>query len=109
MPKLSDQNARIALAKGWTWNEGQCQWVSPIGERRACPDYVGTLEGVAGLMREMMDCSDDLYIWAPQMTCWICANHDWSQCWHSDLEHPGDCVGEAYLSMKEVADASTTD
>jgi len=67
---------------------------------------VGTLEGVTGLMQEMME--EGFHpVWTPQMNGYMCANTDWSQCWFSDLDHPGDCVGEAWLSMKEeeAADA----
>jgi len=67
MPAPTDLNSQIALKKGWTWLEEQVvlppsfeamdnafrDWKDPTRELAIRPDYVGTLEGVAGLMREL--------------------------------------------------------
>lgn len=114
----TDLNDRIAIAKGWarivTGNQLAgvfIFWRNPEGKSAHRPNFVGTLEGLAGMLRELyehdslweigfitindgLQCclyrkdGSDRYYWAP-----------WSRL--------GDCVGEAYLSVfgKEIADA----
>lgn len=74
MPAPTDLNSRIALKKRWAWEEGLLKalwfgylgrplpkyarfthWRNPEGKPARRPDYVGTLEGLAGLMREIVD------------------------------------------------------
>lgn len=109
---MSDINDRIAKAKGWClseWYEDpgvpgtrsetplHTHWYNPSKEMAERPDYVGTVEGLAGLMQEMME--EGFHpVWTPQREGYMCADTSWSHCWFSDLEHPGDCVGDAYLS-----------
>ena len=117
MPVPSDLciNERIALAKGWSTIQVR------IG---ALPNFVGTLEGVAGLMRELQEEQDRknearLYrtdarlIWSwtylPDKKEYLCileneVGYEY-EAFVSPSDRPGDCVGNAYLSMKEAADA----
>jgi len=131
MSATTDLNSRIALAKGWTWHEEsfflapdfgtlpelRTHWLVPIldGERYAepgiPPDYVGTLEGLAGLMREMAEagryCSWGYDIHTRMYNCIEDTEFfDDELMAESPPDRPGDCVGEAYLSMKEATHAS---
>jgi len=118
---MSDINDRIAKVKGWEWSEKKLvvtnrhgigcwftHWRNPQGEPANAPppDFTGTLEGMAGLMREIMEEGQHL-VWTPQVDGYMCADADWPRllCWFSGLDRPGDCVGEAYLSVKEAGDA----
>ena len=162
MPTSTDLslNDRIALAKGWrracyrqrTPHPNRCEkelgpwcetcplnswaeWIDPAGKPTIRPDFVGTLEGLAGLMRELNQKTFPHCYW----TWGYDPNPDWFPGWNryvdegcvgqelgryyvergtqntsvinfeSPPDRPGDCVGEAYLSVKEAADASTTD
>lgn len=129
MPVPIDLNARIALAKGWTyqdidlWKQPAAVrlWYDPNGKQRGHPDYVGTLEGVAGLMRELQARRKPMSQWAWYWNEWkqrfVILHAAWRHrlfgrqvhaVFYSDIDHPGDCVGEAYLSIfEEAADAST--
>ena len=122
MPAAKDINSRIALVKGWRLDTRQYQWISPEGERRSRPDYVGTLEGVAGMMRELQARRKPGSQWAWYWNEWkqrfVMRHSAWRRSlfrrqvhavFYSDIDHPGDCVGEAWLSMfeKEGADAGT--
>ena len=124
MPTPTDRNALIALAKDWTWKiasstePAQYQtdgfiwaephWVDAEGQPQFNVfDFVGTLAGVAGLMREL----GPEWAWAWDGTQYVCCH------WEADgriIEEfcspddcPGNCVGDAYLNMKEAVDAST--
>ena len=122
---MSDVNDRIAKAKGWEWRPKAQMYVSPNGSlyADAAPNYVGTLEGVAGMLRELNEGEEAPVYWTwgycpleetvPMSPCYIVTQHCGDvYCTvqaHSDPTHPGDCVGEAYLSMKEANDAEPTD
>ena len=134
MPAPTDRNARIALATGWTWHEEdfflapdfgsvpelRTHWLAPIakGERYAVPgtppDYVGTLEGVSEMLRGLNDWERSIgsikrwYI-THVPNGFTCQRRIGVEVWESyTSKEPGDCVGDAYLSVfgKEDADAS---
>jgi len=95
MAAPSDRNARIALVKGWSMAQVQ------IGAR---PDFVGTLEGVDMMLWELGPA------WSVRrfQNKWICY-HTFgllvlAESFLSDKL--GDCVGDAWLSVKEAADGS---
>lgn len=127
MPAPNTLNARIAIAKGWTWQD--CKWFAwhdSKGRLGEPPDFVGTLAGLAGLMRELNEHAkkDRQYWWWSQNAyhlvdaprdAFICVRHGlyadahflvpWF--WSPD-DRPGDCVGKAWLSEigEETDDAS---
>ena len=140
MPAPSDRNARIALAKGWTVKSNPAldlrgqpiiwkgmpaykhAWYTPGGKYHGdtSPDYVGTLEGVAGMMRELQarrrPMSQWAWYWNDRKQRFEMRYAAWRRSlfrrqvlavFHSPSDRPGDCVGDAYLAMKEGADAST--
>ena len=124
-------------AKGWTWDEtlyiltkptnpfyvrdvaealGEYEtthWINLDGEPAIRPDYVGTLGGVAWMMRGLNEagrrCSWSYNIHTYKYVC-----IEDTEFFDDDLiaespdDRPGDCVGDAWLSMfgKEAADAS---
>lgn len=115
-------NDRIALAKGWTWTghlsplPEQCnyysEWLNPRGRVDFRPDFVGTLEGVAGMMRELNEREQPPMYWTwgycpleetvPQSPCYIVTRH-YGQVYctvraHSNPDRPADCIGEAWMS-----------
>ena len=140
MPVPDTLNARIALAKGWTWHEkivgrgwvryghvkdgadfstripSETHWLSPQSEPAVLFDWVGTLRGVAELMRELNEHARE----RAQYWMW---GHEASPLWSHDkgyfcgkmnratsegqylkgflspIDRPGDCVGKAYLSV----------
>ena len=132
MAAPSDRNARIALAKGWEWTEettliwgnfGEMQamrshWHDPTGKPAMCPDYVGTLAGVAGLLRELNEREDviksySLY-WSQPERRWVLIEEEallgnQTAFFWSPEDRPGDCVADAWLSEhgKGMIDAST--
>ena len=108
-------NDRIALARGWTFHEWyeeggvpgsrreaplHTHWRNPSRQIAMRPDFVGTLEGVAGMLKELgpewdwgwtgieYDCSRGLNCGPDEYFC-------------SPEDRPGDCVGEAWLSIFE--------
>ena len=133
MPAPTDRNALIALAKGWTRDEkpwfrtkpgaiphydrwlGEdliekevTHWLNPEGKAAIRPDFVGTLEGVSGMLRELYEATDKV------LEVLLMPFNDGFQCvvdmaegppryFWSPWERFGDCVGDAYLSMKEAA------
>ena len=149
MPTSTDLslNDRIALAKGWRHTEKPLKalwfgylgrkspkftpltyWLNPKGKPAIRPDYVGTLEGVSGLLLELNKpcsiwaktrrwlwywdrlakkfvCQEELYVWGASPAFRI---QKGCQFWSPD-NRPGDCVGNAWLSVfeKEATDAST--
>lgn len=144
MPAPNDRNSRIALAKGWTWHEEdfflapnfgsvpelRTHWLAPIrnGERYAepetPPDFVGTLEGVSGMMRELQEKEtaesvpeyDWALRWSPLFQLWDVWAVGGStrtrlvQFQSTKEEGFGVAVGDAWMSVhgkKEAADAST--
>ena len=144
MPAPNDRNSRIALAKRWTYHaiavccaqacsvwepDIYTHWSDPSGTYRELPDYVGTVEGLAGLMRELQqeqDRRDNLnpYVHMDGGAIWfwryfarrkeyLCiSENEFDRTYHAGFsspeDRPGDCVGEAYLSMFEAAaDANT--
>ena len=113
---MSDLNDRIAIAKGWTWQDDKWfPWHNATGGLATLPDYVGTLEGVAGMLRELNERAkaNDQYWWwgvnvrrlvdAPR-NAFICVRHGIAEhtlflvpwFWSPD-DRPGDCVGAAYM------------
>ena len=128
MPAPDTRNARIALAQGWTYrvidpsapastyglheseppeHPGLAYWYDP--QNRHCPlrDWVGTLEGVAELMREL---GSEWERGAHKMgfACFRGLNAGPDEFFTSPHTRLGDCVGDAWLSVfeKEDADAS---
>lgn len=137
---MSDLNDRIAKAKGWTrvaaskekpaqhWPDGFIwmfpHWLDVNGRPHGhVPDFTGTLEGVAGLMRELQQkqdridernpyCSiDGRSVWSWRYlthrkqyfcTCKNAITQTEYAGFTSPDDRPGDCVGEAYLTMKEA-------
>ena len=87
------------------------------------PDFVGTLEGVSGMMREMNEqggAMRDALVWRwgwnESWGEYVCHGRrlsdlriDLGHIFSSPEDRPGDCVGDAYLSVKEASDANTTD
>lgn len=138
MPVPTDRNSRIALAHGWTWHEeGEpvtyqigimwaddvAHWQDPTGEwAMSVPDFVGTLEGVSWMLRELNENTTE-------------ASYDWSLRWSAHFqfwdmwaedgfsssgkrlvqfestkeEGVGIAIGDAYLLVfeKKAADANT--
>jgi len=121
---MSEINDRIAKAKGWTWEwchfeieEDHAVWVNPDGYAAMRPDYVGTLEGVAGLMRELQSqrrpVSQWTWYWNDRKRCFAMRHAAWRRrpfrrqvhaVFYSPKDRPSDCVGRAWLSVfgKEV-------
>ena len=131
MPAPNDLNSRIALRKGWKLRPADYPyrptlWQKPDGTVAVfVPDYVGTLKGMAGMMQELNEHAKAYgqYWWWGQNSyrlvdaprdSFICVRHGlvahtlflvpW---FWSDPKRPGDCVGDAYLSVKKAVDAST--
>jgi len=117
MPTL---NERIAKVKGWEHvppqkSDGRlgCEtWYTPDRQRRrSVSDWVGTLEGVAELMRELDGnvVGNQSWIWRfnkqaghpPGAYC--CERHDYGYLdgFLSNSDRPGDCIALAWLSVKE--------
>ena len=140
MPAPTDRNALIALARGWLWIEWPSianskdvalppnpygyqwtHWRDPQGYWRALPDYVGTLEGMAGLMRELNEKAYPSYwewgycpvnergLYAHYYIQRRASNGRRVAKFESPADRSGDCVGDAWLSVfeKEAVDAST--
>ena len=120
MPAPTDRNARIALAKGWTWHkhdfflapdfgnvpELRTHWLDPDSEPAMLPDYLGTLEGVDMMLWELGP------VWSVRrfQNKWMCY-HTFGPLVLAESflsDKLGDCVGDAWLSVfeKEAADAS---
>ncbi|GAI14619.1 unnamed protein product [marine sediment metagenome] len=108
----SDVNDRIAKAKGWTYIVTGNQligififWRNPEGKPAHRPNFTGTLEGVAGMMRELQDwnlkpCGQGWLYWrtVPEETHFVPENN------------LGICVGEVWISQHEKeANASTAE
>ena len=87
-------------------------WRNPDGQYQGhCPlNFTGTLEGMAGMMREL----NERAVKAGNLWDWQW--HPWQRCYRIRLieiatgqlihrgfdsrdDHPGDCVGEAYISV----------
>jgi len=118
----NDLNSRIAIAKGW--QRTPIVWIDPDGHIAFRPDYVGTLEGVAELMRDLNERAGKNH----QSWEWG-YNGDfttertfWYHCQRRDAEYkplsafvsranwPTHCIAEAWLSVfekEETADADT--
>ena len=111
---MSGINDRIAKAKGWRWDEHHsymcgtgtyATWINPEGYGVDHPNYISTLEGVAGLMREL---GPD-WAWHHHFDSWTCFElslRPTALRFRSPDDRPGDCVGEAYVSVfgKEADD-----
>lgn len=104
MPAPTDLsiNDRIALMKGWSMAQVQ------IGAR---PDFVGTPEGVSGMLRELYEATDRvlevlLMPFNDGVQCILDTVSSGERHFWAPWERWGDCVGDAWLSVKEAADAS---
>jgi len=145
VPTPNDRNSRIALAKRWrracyrqrTPHPNRCErelgpwcetcplnvweeWIDPAGKPAKCPDFVGTLGGVAGMMRELNEAAKpDWWDWAyfagdsellrkRYYVVRRTPTYEVLAVFKSPSDRPGDCVGDAWLSVfeKEAADAS---
>ena len=97
MPAPTDHNARIVLAKGWTWHkhdfflapdfgnvpELRTHWLDSQGEPAMLPDFASTLKGVAGMMRELIrhaKAHDEYWVWGYDDDAW--PNHDYDRCYY---------------------------
>ena len=139
MPTPTDLslNDRIALAKGWrracyrqrTPHPNRCEkeigpwceicplnawaeWIDPTGEPAIRPNFVGTLEGVSGMLWELgeewtlhPDPPNGWLLWRDEFVYGVAQTFD------SPREKLGDCAADAWLYVfeKEAADASITD
>lgn len=115
-------NARIAIAKGWSFIDIRVLgatvrvWRDSEGTQQGdLRDWIGALAGVAELMRELMDAKAGPYVLVPNADGWLCAPAStwatsWKSCYFSPPDHPGDCVGKAWLSVfgKGATDARET-
>ena len=123
----SDLNERIALAKGWTWSQEtiamlglaiplwpipRTHWRDSEGHPAIRPDYVGTLEGITGLLRELYEATDKvlevlLILFNDGVQCALDTVSSGERHFWAPWERWGDCVGEAWLSVfgKELANA----
>jgi len=116
-------NSRIALCKGLTyegrpnWHSTVRAWFRPDGTYQGkVPDYVGTLAGVAELMRELNELrnqNDDRRFFWWRYNAYVeeyqCGCEHLEIIARSSRHRPGDCVGEAWLSMfgkKEMRDGA---
>lgn len=125
MPASNDTNDCIAKAMGWTWDDELVKalwfgylgrplpkftplthWRNPEGKPAVRPDFIGTLGGVAGMLRIL----GPEWSWGWDGTQYVC-RQDEEDAWpakefFSPSDCPGDCVGEAYMSVfgKEAAD-----
>lgn len=124
---MSDLNDRIARAKGYThegrlnWHPVVRAWFRPDGTYQGkVPDFTGTLEGVAGMLRELNEKAyPNTWAWTyearwPGETLSECYAMTLIEPWGhgttdfvSPVDRPGDCVGDAYMSVfgKEETDA----
>lgn len=136
MPAPTDLNSRIALAKAWAWadvgmyaggyrpgGEGFTHWRNPEGTPAIRPRFTGTLEGIAGMMRELNETElvevttyyDWSLRWSSTFQIWDFYGEDEIngerrvQFQSSKQQGPGVAIGEAWMSVfgKEAADAST--
>ena len=109
---MSDLNDRIAKAKGWKPRPADypyrpALWEKPDGAVTVSrPDFTGTLEGATGMLRELGPDWD----WNWDGTKWVCSrglNCGPDEYFWSSIDHPGDCLGEAWMSVfgKELANA----
>lgn len=133
MPAPNDLNDRIAKAKGWTYHEWyeeaglpetrseiplHTHWRNPSYQIAPRPDFTGALRGVAGMLRELNEHEHKDRITSYSLY-WSLPEHKWFvmekahltdvtyNIWWSPKDRPGDCVGEAWMSVfgKEPADA----
>ena len=137
MHARSDLNARIALAKGWRYvvhdvqkgivvcpvhpelppeHPGLAVWYDSQNRLSELCDFVGTLEGVAGLLSELQRGQCWVWIVNPEGGTGTqytkenpasCFRIDSSAPLHgprfdSPRDHPGDCVGAAWMSVYEL-------
>jgi len=120
---------RLSFVKGYdgafsTAPRFNTNWRNPEGKPALRPDFTGTLEGVSGMLRELNARAGyrQYWVWgvntkglidAPR-DAYYCARHGtashnmYLESFWSPPDCPGDCVGEAYMSVlgKEAADAS---
>lgn len=115
---MSDINDRIAKAKGWkverkdaldlhgqplVWKGQECyreDWYDPDGQYQGDrpPDFTGTLKGLAGMLREL----GGHWVWgwgADELVCSRGENCGSDEYFCSPPDRPGDCVGDAYMSV----------
>lgn len=118
MPAPTDLNSQIAFKKGWTWNEelhicsadrgyAPSHWRDPEGEPAVRPDFVGTLEGMSELMRDL--CETGLrfrWYWVegpstdPSAKQFVCYSPDFLYLTRSPFEHSGVCLGEMWVKVR---------
>ena len=116
MCRPNDVNERIALAKGWI-RLAEPQLASAAiddftsfahpktGRPAQLPDWVGTLEGVAELLKELSVGRCSTWCLIPiDGAGWRCANLrtlSSDRRFMAPLDQPGECVAKAYLSVHE--------
>ena len=115
MPTPNDLlNARIARLKGWSQygspdDVTKC-WQDEKGTIRDLPNWTGTLDGIKVLMRELQENASPgthwfwgWYIPTQLFEVGLLAGRTLYTVgeFHSPFEKPGECVGMAYVSMKE--------
>jgi len=117
MPAPNDLNSRIALAKGWAWDEELLKalwfgylgrplpkftplthWHNPEGKPAVRPDFVGTLRGVSGMLREL---GNEWQYGACILgfACFRGLHAGPDEFFTSPDDCPGHCVGEAWMSV----------
>ena len=130
MTVSNDINDRIALAKGWKlseWYEDagrpetrseiplHTHWYNSAMRLMARPDYVGTVAGLAELMRDLQSRRKPLSQWAwywnEQKQRFATRHAAWGRWWrlayrnqihaifYSRKDQPGLCVGKAWMSV----------
>ena len=117
-------NLRIALAKGWIWVEEikipgatyYAHWEDTSGQWKHIPDWTWTLAGLVELMRELQSRRKPMSQWAWYWNEWkqrfvmrhtrfsLTFRRKVHAVFYSDAAHPGDCVGDAWLSVFEKED-----
>jgi len=128
MAAPSDRNARIALANGWKRQGASVIELNPPGEINfACidhwvdaegnphldaPDFVGTLEGVSGMLRELYEATDRvlevlLMPFNDGVQCILDTVSSGERYFWAPWERWGDCVGDAWLIVKEAVNGSS--
>ena len=112
----TSRNARIALAEGWTWHDkcmielippgavnfvNPAHWKGPDGVLHlVVPDWVGTLAGCAEMMRQLG--SNWRWAFIEDIRKWVCYDNVGPfGVFYSPKNRPGDCIGDAYLSVFE--------
>lgn len=97
----SCETCELKLKGDQPWLARACigiEWIDPKAETRRRPNFTGTLEGMAGMMREL----GPEWEWCYNGLVWECyrgLNCGSDEYFTSPDARPGHCVGEALLSV----------